>query len=66
MFLHEKSLIGAYYNRLYDSGERHGFFSCSGRIKENSVGKDLNVLNINTTAGPPNRQIGFPLNGSFV
>ena len=66
MFLHEKSLIGAYYNRLYDSGERHGSFLCCGRIKENSAGKDLNVLNINIKAGPPNRQIGLPLNGSFV
>ena len=50
----ERSLIGDYCNRLYYVGERHGLFSCYGRITENSVGKDLNVTNINTKAGPPN------------
>ena len=33
MFLFEKSLIGAYCNRLYDLKERQGPFSCKGRIK---------------------------------
>ena len=44
----EKSLIGAYCNRLYDLKERRGPFSCYGRIKAISAGKNLNVTNINT------------------
>ena len=66
MFLFEKSLIGAYCNRLYDLKEKQDSFSCYGRIKANSAGKILNVTNINTKMGPPNRQIGLPLNSSFV
>ena len=66
MFLFNKSLIGVYCNRLYDLEERHGVFSCYGRIKTISAGKDLNVTNINTKAGPINRQIGLPLNSSFL
>ena len=65
MFLCEKSLIGAYCNRLGDLGERHGPFLCYGRIKANITGKYLDVTNINAKAGPPNRQIGLPLNSSF-
>ena len=48
MFLLEKSLIGAYCNRLYDLKEKQDPFSCSGRIKANRAGKNLNVTNINT------------------
>ena len=44
----EKSLIGAYCNRLYDLKERQGPFLCYGRIKANSTVKNLNVTNINT------------------
>ena len=66
MFLFEKSLIGGYCSRLYDLKERHGPFSCYGRIKANSAGKNLNVTNINTKAGPTNRQIGLPLNSLFL
>ena len=66
MFLFEKSLIGAYCNRLYDLKERQGPFLCYGRIKANSAGKNLNVTSINTKADPPNRQIGLPLNTSFL
>ena len=66
MFYFEKSLIGAYYNRLYDLGQRHGPFSCYDRIKANSTSENLNVTNINTKAGPPNRQICLPLNTSFL
>ena len=62
----ENSLEGAYFNRLYDSGERHGPLSCYGRIKANSAGKNLDVTDINTKAGPPNRQIGLPLSSSFL
>ena len=51
MFLFEKSLIGAYCNRLYDLKESHSPFSCYGRIKANSAGKNLNVTNINTKKG---------------
>ena len=55
MFLFEKSVIGTYCNRLYDLKERQGPFSCYGRIKANSEGKDFNVANINAKASPPNR-----------
>ena len=65
MFLFEKRLNGAYCNRLYDLGKRHGPFSCYGRIKVNSAGKNCNATNVNTKAGPPNRQISVPLNSSF-
>ena len=66
MFLFKKSLIGAYCNRLYGLEERHGPFSCYGRIKANSAGKNFDVTNINTKPGPPNRQIDLPLNSSFL
>ena len=51
MFLFEKSLIGAYCNRLYDLKESHRPFSCYGRIKANSAGENLNVTNINQKKG---------------
>ena len=51
MFLFKKRLIGAYCNRLYDLKERQGPFSCYGRVKANSAGKNLNVTNINTKMG---------------
>ena len=51
MFLFEKSVIGIYYNRLYDLKESHSHFSCYGRIKANSAGKILNVTNIYTKKG---------------
>ena len=66
MILFEKSLIDAYCNRLYVLEESHGLFSCYGRIKANSAVKNLNVTNINTKAVPPIRQIGLPLNRSFL
>ena len=66
MFLFEKCLIGAYCNRLYDLGERHGSFLCYCRIKANSAGKILIVTNINTKAGPSNCQIGLSLNSLFL
>ena len=66
MLLFEKRLICVYCNRLYDLGQRHGPFSCYGRIKANNAGKNLNVTNINTKAGPPNCQIGLPPNSSFL
>ena len=40
-------------------------FHFMAKLKENSAGKDVNVTNKNTKAGPPNRQIGLPLNSSF-
>ena len=40
-------------------------FHAMDEIKENSPGKDANVTNKITKAGPPNRQIGLPLNSSF-
>ena len=61
----EKSSIGAYWIKLYHLGERRDLFSCYGRIKANSAGKNLNVRNRNTKAGPPNRQLGLPLTSSF-
>ena len=66
MFLFEKSLIGAYGNRLYDLGKRHGPFTCYGLNKANTAGKDVIVTNVNTKAGPPNRRICLPLNSSFL
>ena len=66
MFLLEKSLIGTYCNRLYDLWKRHGPFSCYGQIIANSAGKNINVTNVTTKAGPPNRQTGLPLNSSFL
>ena len=50
MFLFEKS-AGTYCNRLYDLKESHRPFSCYGRIKANSEGKNLIVTNINTKKG---------------
>ena len=41
-------------------------FHAMAEVKENSAGKDVNVTNKSTKAGPPNRQIGLPLNGSFL
>ena len=37
-------------------------FYAMAELKQNSAGKDFNVTNINTKTGPPNRQIGLPLN----
>ena len=66
MFLFEKSLMNVYCNRLYDLGKRHSPFSCYGQIKENSAGENLNVINNYMKAEPPSRQIGLPLNISFL
>ena len=77
MFLFEKSSIGAYGNKLQDLKERHGLFSCYGRNKANSAGKNLDnkyqylitkilITNINTKGGLPNRQIGPSPNSSFL
>ena len=41
-------------------------FHAMAELKQNSAGKDLNVTNIDTNAGSPNRQIGLPLNSSFL
>ena len=41
-------------------------FHAMAELKENSVGKDVNVTNKSTKAGSPNRQIGLPLNSSFL
>ena len=62
----KKSLIGAYWNRLYDFGEKHSLFSCYGRITANSPGKELNVTNINTKGCSPSRKIDLSLNSSFL
>ena len=51
MFLFEKSVIGAYCNRLYNLKESHSPFSSYGRIKANSASKNLNVTDIDTKAG---------------
>ena len=50
MFLFKKSSKGAYWYNLCDSGERHGFCSCYGRIKTNSAAKQL-VTNRNIKEG---------------
>ena len=54
----ENSLIGAYWNRVYDFGERHAFFRY-GRIKASSAAKELNIKNINAKGRAPNCEI-FP------
>ena len=41
-------------------------FYAMGELKENSAGKNLNVTNIKMKVGPPNRQIGRPLNSLFL
>ena len=41
-------------------------FHAMADIKKNSACKDVNVTNKSTKAGPPNRQIGLPLNSSFL
>ena len=41
-------------------------FHAMAELKENSAGKDVNVTNKNTKVGPPNCQIGLPLNSSFL
>ena len=41
-------------------------FHAKAELKQSSASKDVNVININTKARPPNRQIGLPLNGSFL
>ena len=51
MFLLEKTVIGTYCTRFYDLKERHSPFSCYGRIKANSAGKNLNVTNIDPKKG---------------
>ena len=40
-------------------------FHAMVELKQNSAGKYLNVTNMNTKTGPPNRQIGLPLTSSF-
>ena len=41
-------------------------FHAMAELKENSSGKDVNVTNINTKVRPPNRQIGLPVDSSFL
>ena len=39
-------------------------FHTMAELKENSTGKDVNVTNKSTKAGPPNGQIGLSPNSS--
>ena len=41
-------------------------FHAMAELKQNSAGKGLNVTNINTKAGPPNRQNGLTLHSLFL
>ena len=41
-------------------------FHALAELKQISAGKDVNVTNKSSKAGPPNRQIGLPLNSSFL
>ena len=41
-------------------------FHAMAQLKENNAGKDVNVTNKGTKARLPNRQIGLPLNSSFI
>ena len=40
-------------------------FHAVAELKQNGAGKDVNVTNKSTKEGPPNRQIGLPLNSSI-
>ena len=40
-------------------------FHAMVELKDNSAGEDANDTNKSTKAGPPNRQIGLPLNSSI-
>ena len=42
------------------------FFQAMAELKQNRAGRDLNVTNVNTKAGPSNRQIGLPPTSSFL
>ena len=41
-------------------------FHAMAKLKKNIAGKNVNVTIKSTKAGPPNRQIGLPLNSSFL
>ena len=41
-------------------------FQAMAELKQNSADQDVNVTNMNTKVGPPNRQTGLPLNSSFL
>ena len=41
-------------------------FHAMAELKQNSAGKDVNVTNKSTKAGPLNRQISLPLSSSFL
>ena len=41
-------------------------FHAMADLKQNSAGKDINVTNKDTKAESPNRQIGLPLDSSFL
>ena len=41
-------------------------FHAMAELKQNSAGKNLDVTKINMKADPPNREIGLPLNNSFL
>ena len=41
-------------------------FHAMAELQQNSAGKDVNVTNKSTEAGPPNCQIGLPLSNSFL
>ena len=51
MFLFKKSAMGTYCNWSYDLKESHSPFSCYGRIKPNTAGKNPIVTNINQKKG---------------
>ena len=48
-----------------DLREGTALFHAMAESKQNSADKNLNVTNINTKAGPPNRRTCFPPNSSF-
>ena len=66
MLLFEKRFIGVYCNGNMTQGKGMAPFRAMAELRKNSTGKDLNVTNTNTKVGPPNRQIGLPLNSSFL
>ena len=41
-------------------------FHAMPELKENSADKNVDVTNKSTKVGPTNRQIGLPLNSSFL
>ena len=61
----ESSVIGLSRISYMNLG-KNLIFSCYGSIIANIAAKELHIINIYRKEGPPNCQIGLPLNSSFL